>query len=233
MNKKVAISQSNYIPWKGYFDLINSVDEFILYDDMQYTRRDWRNRNKIKTPNGPQWLTIPVEVKGKYYQKINETKISDANWHKKHLLSLKQNYSKSNCFKEIFPFVEKIYLESVKLKFLSEVNAKFINEICQFLKINTKITFSSEYEIIGSNPTENLINVCKQSKAKEYFTGPAAKAYIDESCFFKENIDLIYFDYTNYREYKQLFQGFSHNVTILDMLFNLGENTVSYLKTNK
>ena len=80
--KKVAILQSNYIPWKGYFDLINMVDEFILYDDMQYTRRDWRNRNKIKTPQGLQWLTIPVEIKGKFFQKINETKVSEKDWAK-------------------------------------------------------------------------------------------------------------------------------------------------------
>ena len=84
--KKIAILQSNYIPWKGYFDIINMVDEFVLYDDMQYTRRDWRNRNKIKTPNGLQWLTIPVQVKGKYLQKIKETKISEKKWTKNHLL---------------------------------------------------------------------------------------------------------------------------------------------------
>ena len=78
--KKVAILQSNYIPWKGYFDMIASVDEFILYDDMQYTRRDWRNRNQIKTAQGLKWLTIPVCVKGKYYQKIRDTEIAKSNW---------------------------------------------------------------------------------------------------------------------------------------------------------
>ena len=88
-SKKVAISQSNYIPWKGYFDNIALVDEFVLYDEMQYTKRDWRNRNKLKTNQGLKWLTIPVEVKGKYYQKINETRISDRNWNVKHLNFLK------------------------------------------------------------------------------------------------------------------------------------------------
>ena len=92
--KKIAISQSNYIPWKGYFDLINKVDEFILYDDAQFTRRDWRNRNKIKTTKGLHWLTIPVDVKGKYFQKINETKIIDKNWGVKHWQQIKHNYSK-------------------------------------------------------------------------------------------------------------------------------------------
>ena len=93
--KKVAILQSNYIPWKGYFDMINMVDEFILYDDCQFTKRDWRNRNKIKTPNGSQWLTIPVYVKGKYQQKIKDTVVSDPEWSKKHWTAITHNYCKA------------------------------------------------------------------------------------------------------------------------------------------
>ena len=93
--KKVAILQSNYIPWKGYFDMIAAVDEFILYDDMQYTRRDWRNRNQIKTPQGVQWLTVPVKVKGKYHQTIRETEIEGAQWAKDHWKALSQNYRRA------------------------------------------------------------------------------------------------------------------------------------------
>src|SRR5437868_14961880 len=93
--KRVAILQSNYIPWKGYFDLIAAVDEFILYDDMQYTRRDWRNRNQIKTPAGIQWLTIPVEVKGKFHQRINETQVSDPDWPRHHWRTLELNYARA------------------------------------------------------------------------------------------------------------------------------------------
>ena len=104
--KKIAISQSNYIPWKGYFDLINRVDEFILYDDAQFTRRDWRNRNKIKTPNGTQWLTIPVDVKGRYLQKINETKVSDKKWAIKHWKQIKQNYFKAKYFTKYKDFFD-------------------------------------------------------------------------------------------------------------------------------
>ena len=94
--KKIAILQSNYIPWKGYFDIINSVDEFVFYDTEQYTKRDWRNRNKIKTPNGSIWLTIPVNVKGKYYQSIDETTVTDNTWRRKHWNSIVSNYSKTN-----------------------------------------------------------------------------------------------------------------------------------------
>src|SRR6476661_5616886 len=98
--KSIAIVQSNYIPWKGYFDMIRSVDEFILYDDVQYTRRDWRNRNRIKSSHGAQWLTIPVEVKGKYLQKIKETRVSDRLWARNHWRTLCCCYGKAPCFRE-------------------------------------------------------------------------------------------------------------------------------------
>src|SRR5574341_355883 len=107
--KRVAIVQSNYIPWKGYFDMIASVDEFILYDDMQYTRRDWRNRNIIKTANGLLWLTIPVQVKGKYYQKVCETVISDQNWNQKHWNSITHNYARARYYREYKEVFEDLY----------------------------------------------------------------------------------------------------------------------------
>ena len=144
LTKRIAISQSNYIPWKGYFDNIALVDEFVLYDDMQYTKRDWRNRNKIKTPNGLKWLTIPVEVKGKYFQKIKDTKVSELGWSETHLETLKHNYSKSPHYKEIMPFIEELYTNVKSLNTISEINAFLIKEICKFLGISTKISFSSK-----------------------------------------------------------------------------------------
>lgn len=135
--KKVIITQSNYIPWKGYIDAIALVDEFILYDDVQYTRRDWRNRNKIKTPQGLVWLTIPVEVKGKYYQKIKEVKVSDHRWVEKHLKTIKHNYARAGCFDEVFPFIEQIYEQATGYSFLSDINYLFLSEICKYLGIST------------------------------------------------------------------------------------------------
>lgn len=216
--KTVAISQSNYIPWKGYFDLINKVDEFILYDDAQYTRRDWRNRNKIKTSNGTKWLTIPVDVKGKYFQKINETKISDKCWTVKHWQQIKQNYVKAKNFKKYKDIFEELYL-SCKEEYLSEINHKFIIAINQILGIKTKIRFSSEFEIYGDQ-TEKLINICKQCNATIYISGPAAKSYFDEQLANKENIQVKWMNYENYKEYEQLHPPFEHRVTILDLIFN-------------
>ena len=216
--KKIAISQSNYIPWKGYFDLINRVDEFILYDDAQFTRRDWRNRNKLKTPQGLKWLTIPVDVKGKYFQKINETKISDKGWTVKHWRQIKQNYAKAKNFKKYKDIFEELYL-SCKEEYLSEINHKFIIAINQILGIKTKIRFSSEFEIYGDQ-TVKLINICKQCNATIYISGPAAKGYFDEQLANKENIQVKWMNYENYKEYEQLHPPFEHGVTILDLILN-------------
>jgi WbqC-like protein family len=228
--KKVAISQSNYIPWRGYFNNIKMVDEFVLYDDMQYTKRDWRNRNKIKTPNGLKWLTIPVEVKGKFFQKINETKISDKHWNTKHLNILKSNYVKARCYKNVIGFIEELY-NTATHNYLSEINYHFLSEICTYLKIDTKISFSNDYKLLKGDKTEKLVDLCLQLEASEYYTGSAAKNYMDKSLFEKENISVFYFDYSNYPEYSQLYGKFEHQVSILDLIFNEGEVAVNFLKT--
>lgn len=226
--KRAAISQSNYIPWKGYFDNISMVDEFVLYDDMQYTKRDWRNRNLIKTPDGLRWLTIPVEVKGKYFQKINETKISDDKWNKNHWAILKQFYSKSYCFNDTKDFVEGLFANATS-GYLSEVNFFFISSICNYLGIKTKISFSSDYKP-AEGKTERLVSICKQINATDYYTGPAAKDYMDENLFENQNIGVHYFDYTGYPEYPQLHPPFQHGVSILDLIFNTGKDAVKYMK---
>lgn len=228
MGKKVIITQSNYIPWKGYFDSIKLVDEVILYDDVQYTKRDWRNRNKIKTPNGLKWLSIPVSVKGKFFQSIADTKISDANWQKKHWGALESNYSKAAFFKDYKDAIEELYL-NFNSEYLSEINYHFLKGINNLLDIDTNMRFSSEFNLIEGK-TERLIELCKQVNAKDYYTGPSAKNYIDENLFNQENINVHYLDFSNYKPYEQLYPPFSHYVTILDLIFNTGKDSKSYLK---
>jgi hypothetical protein len=225
---KVLITQSNYIPWKGYIDSIALVDKVVLYDEMQYTKRDWRNRNLIKTPEGLKWLTIPVEVKGKFEQKINETKISDKNWNISHLNQLKQNYKKSKCYHEVIDWIETLYL-NCKFDFLSEINHYFLKEILEFLNINTPIIDSRNFEIHGDK-TEKLVNICIEIGAKEYYTGPAAKSYLNEEIFINDNIKVNYLDYSGYKVYSQNYIGFEHGVSILDLFFNEGKNSRYYLK---
>ncbi len=226
--KTVAILQSNYIPWKGYFDMISKVDEFILYDDMQYTKRDWRNRNKIKTQNGTIWLTIPVENKGKYYQKINETKVADHSWIEKHKKCLQYNYGKEDGFRRYKDRVFDVYDRCEKEEYLSRINYMFISEVCDILGIDTKITWSSDYKL-AEGKTERLIEIVKAAGGERYLSGPAAKNYINETLFERAKIELMWMDYSGYPEYPQLGEGFEHGVSILDMIFLLGEEVHSYI----
>lgn len=226
--KKVAILQSNYIPWKGYFDMIAAVDEFILYDDMQYTRRDWRNRNQIKTHRGIQWLTVPVLVKGKYHQKIRETKIDGTDWATTHWKALTQNYRRAPYFNEIASWLEPLYLAKTYTH-ISLLNRRFIEAICAYLEIKTKITNSWDYTL-RDGKTERLADLCVQAGGTEYISGPAAKDYVDEQVFKENSIKLTWFDYTGYPEYQQLWGEFTHGITILDLLLNCGKNAKRYMK---
>ena len=226
--KKTAILQSNYIPWKGYFDLIASVDEFIIYDDMQYTKRDWRNRNIIKTPQGTLWLSIPVVSKDSR-QKINQIKVSDKSWTKKHWETIRRNYTKSSHFEKYKNHFEKIYKDLSEYEFLSEINTRLIKEINKILGIPTQISDSRDYNLVEGK-TERLIQLCIDSNANEYVSGPSAKEYIDEKLFKDSNISLTWMDYEGYLEYRQLNSPFIHGVSILDLIFNEGDNAANFMK---
>lgn len=228
-HKKVAILQPNYIPWKGYFDMINSVDEFILLDDVQYTRSDWRNRNLIKTYDGLKWLIIPVHGRKESYLPISEVTVADPRWNRKHWTSIAYNYSKAPYFKNYRELFEDLYLNNQN-KFLSFINFTFISAITNLLGINTKITWSGDYTVIeGKN--ERVLSLCKQAGAHEYVTGPAARSYLDEALFAKENVKVSWMDYSNYPPYHQLHSSFEHGVSIIDLIFNEGTNARNFMKS--
>lgn len=229
MKKKVAILQSNYIPWKGYFDLINSVDEFIIYDDMQYTKRDWRNRNKIKTLDGLRWLSIPVSVKGKYHQKINETLISDPQWAVKHWDTIVHSYKKSPYFMQYKEDFESFYATSDHL-YLSSINIELIKLVNNILGITTKISLSSSFELVEGQ-TERLLDLCEQVGATEYLSGPAARSYFDENLAIKLGIGVEWMSYDDYPEYSQMTMPFDHGVSIIDLIFNEGPNATKFMKS--
>lgn len=227
--KKVAIVQSNYIPWKGYIDLINLVDEFVLFDDMQYTRRDWRNRNVIKTAAGLKWLTIPVAVKGNYLQKINDTRVSDPAWARRHWETIVHSYSKATHFAHYREVFESLYLNCAET-YLSQINYAFLSAICKILGIDTRITWSTDYAS-AAGKTERLVSICKQAGATSYISGPSARDYLDGTLFNDANISLDYIDYDSYPEYKQLFPPFAHQVSIIDLIFNEGPDARNFMKS--
>lgn len=207
---------------------MKKATHIILYDNAQYTRRDWRNRNKIITPNGPSWLSIPIDVKGKYYQKINEAKVKDKNWPNQHWSKIYQNYKNAPHFKQYSSYFEGLYLETLpNFEFLSDINRLLLEKCIQLLDIDIEILDSRQFEIRGGK-TGKLINICKDLNANEYFTGPAAKGYMTESLFPENNIKLTYYDLDNFPIYNQQWNNFDHNVSILDMFFNLGDNTKQY-----
>jgi hypothetical protein len=226
--RKAAILQSNYIPWKGYFDLINSVDEFIFYDIVQYTKNDWRNRNKIKTPNGVNWITIPV--KHTINQRIDETVIQHQSWARKNFNTFVANYRKAACFDENVDWLKNLYSDAAQMEYLCDINYLFINAICKKLNIQTKISSAQDYEIVEGK-TERLVHLCKQAKADVYLSGSAAKDYLNCALFEQENMQVEWANYSGYQEYTQLFSPFEHGVTILDLIFNTGKDAGKYLKS--
>lgn len=222
----VVILQSGYIPWKGYFDLINLADEFIFYDDVQYTRLDWRNRNKIKTSVGVKWLTIPVGYKMDW--KIYEVEMKKQGWKEKHKKTIEQNYSRAAYFNEFKNILDELYDNDINN--LSEFNQRAIRIIAGKLGITTKFSDVRDYSPEGYR-TERLIDLLKKSGADKYISGPSAKNYLVENRFEEEGIKLEYFSYEGYPEYTQLYGHFVHEVSILDLIFNEGNNAVKFMKT--
>lgn len=226
MANKVAILQSNYIPWKGYFDIIHDVDLFIFYDDVQYTKNDWRNRNKIKTESGEKWLTIAVE--SHLANRIYEVSFKEKRWNIKQWETIKQFYGKAPFFKQYKGWFEYLYLEK-PYETLSEFNQHMIKAISkEILHINTEFQDSRVYHASGQK-TDRLLDILKKVSAAVYVSGPAAKAYIEAGKFSENNIQLIYKDYSDYPEYPQLYGEFDHYVTILDLIFNVGVNAPYYI----
>lgn len=226
--KRVAIVQSSYIPWKGYFDLIRACDEFVLLDDVQFTRRDWRSRNRIKTKDGLVWLTIPVHNKGRYHQLIQDVTVSDPAWGTRHWRTIHANYARTPFFDDYAPLFERLFLNPVSDR-LSLINHSFIGAICDSLGITTRISWSSGYQTRDGR-NERLIDVCRSAGATEYLSGPSAREYIDIDAFAENGISVMFARYEGYPEYAQPYPPFEHAVSILDLLFCTGPQALEYMK---
>lgn len=227
---KIAMLQPNYIPWKGVFDLINRVDIFVFYDDVQYTSKDWRNRNKIKTSNGEIWLSVPV--KQNRHQLIYEAQIdTTTDWQTKHFKSIKLSYQKAPHYKDYEYLIEEIYLKT-KWKYISELNIFSTKIIAEALGIQTIWKVARELNMSGNKEGEKIIKICNALKANHFINGPSAKTFINEELFTMNHIQLEYIEYA-YQEYPQLHGRFSHNVSILDLIFNCGANAKKFIEPLK
>ena len=226
--KKVAMFQSNYIPWKGYFDIINDVDVFVFYDDVQYTVRDWRNRNIIKSANGCSWLTVPVVNKNLREKKVYEVEIDNTTaWAQKHFKTIVMSYSKTAFLKDYINLLELIYLDN-KWTNLSTMNRFIIEQVCKLLNIKTDFVNLQDMGISGNKNGERILKVCRELNCDYVVNGPAAKEFIDQSLFDESGVVLEYKTY-EYPTYRQLSFPFEHGVSIFDLLFNTGPEAPYYI----
>ncbi|MEA2942645.1 MAG: hypothetical protein QOD09_3174 [Bradyrhizobium sp.] len=226
--RRISIVQSCYVPWKGFFDLIGQCDEYVMFDSVQYVRRHWHNRNRIKTANGIEWLTIPVVSKGRFEQPIDEVTIEKP-WADKHWRTLELAYKRAPFFEHYAPAVKRWYELADKKTLLTDVNAIFLRGICAALGLKTKITRDAAYPIQGVK-TERLLGIVRAAGADRYLSGPSARAYLDEAAFKAAGVMPEWMNYRGYPEYKQLHGGFEHAVSVLDLLFNTGPDAPRYLR---
>ena len=220
-----AVLQSNYIPWRGYFDLIHDADVFVFYDDVQYTVNDWRNRNRVKTANGVVWLTIPVGNQND--RRICDVEIKDRSWMRKHWMTIEQSYRKAPHFERYEPFLRGIYAR--EWTSLSELNQTVIKSVAgDLLGIGTAFRDSREFTLEHSK-SDRLLSLLKQLGASRYISGPAAKAYLDVDAYADAGISVEWKDYTTYPSYPQLHGDFASDVSIVDTLMCCGERASDYI----
>lgn len=226
--KKIAILQPNYIPWKGVFDVINRVDVFVFYDDVQYTVKDWRSRNKIRTAQGDIWLSVPVLSGGRHNQRICDALICQSSkWQNKHYKALKTNYQKAKFFKDYEYILDEIYLAN-RWEKISELNIFSTKLIARVLGIEVEWYKSSDLSQTGAKDGEKAIKICKLLDCDVLLNGPVSREFMDESLFIKSNVKLEYMEYV-YPEYPQLHRPFAHQVTVLDVIFNCGPGARKFI----
>jgi hypothetical protein len=224
-----VILQPSYIPWRGYFDQIRRADLFVFYDDVQYDKHGWRNRNQIKTAQGKKWLTIPVHSGGVTQGRtINDVKIDWSNpWAQSHPRALTSSYNRAPCFKQYLPLLESFYARRDEC--IADFTIATTIALARELGIqHTRFLRSSELEDTTGEKTDRLIQILKLVQATHYISGPSARDYIEPEKFIQAGIRLEFMEY-NYPEYPQLFPPYDPQVSILDLLFMMGDQAGSYV----
>ena len=228
--KRAACIQPNFFPWIGYYEIIKFVDIFLVLDDVQYTKRDWRNRNYINFNGKKTIVTIPVESKSKIFQKINQTKIYGKEWFDNFFKTIKYSYGKTTHYDLILPLLKSIIRKEEI--YLSKLTISSLTETMKFLELKNNILFTSNSKI---NPdlekNQRIIELCKRFKITNYLTGPNALDYLDLFMFKKNNISLEIAEYPKQINYvKDNNYLFLNNLSIIDLLFHRGKESKMYLQ---
>jgi WbqC-like protein family len=226
---RLVALQSNYVPWKGYFDLLNTADLFVVYDSVQYTKNDWRNRNVLICPNGPTWLTIPVQTSGRMTQAISEVQVSDHRWARKHWMTAVQALANRPCFSDYCEQWERLFTEAGASRSLHEINLVFMRGLCAQLSISTPLAVDTDFDLGTGSATDRLVMLCTQAGATTYVTGPAGLDYMELDKFANAQIQVEVIDYSQYPEYSQAGGSFTHAVSVLDLLANVGPDARTHL----
>ena len=227
--RRVAVIQSAYIPWRGFFDLIGRCDEYVIFDSVQFAKRHWHNRNRIKTAAGVRWLTIPVVSKSRFSQAIDEVEIAEP-WAESHWRTLELAYRRAPCFDVIAPRVRSLYEAVEGERLLTRVNEILLRSLAEFLGIAVTITRDRDY-VPTSKRTERLVDICRKCGATRYLSGPSARAYLDEASFAQAGIEVEWMEYGPYPEYPQLHGPFEPAVSVLDPLFHLGPKAATFISS--
>lgn len=225
--RTIAILQPGYVPWLGFFDQVLRSDVFVIYDDVQFDKQGWRNRNRIKSANGVQWLTVPVLHRGRSAQLIPEVEINNSvPWGRKHLAAIRQCYAKA-------PFLDQYATEIEQVlagpwTHLIDLDREFVGRMCSWLGVRGELVRSSELGIRGDR-TERLVKICKALEASRYLTGDAARSYLDPTEFEKNGIRV---EFQNYQHptYPQLHGDFVPYLSALDLLLNCGDESARILR---
>lgn len=224
---RIGILQPGYLPWLGFFEQMFRSDVFVLYDDVQYDKDGWRNRNRIKTANGIQWLTVPAIVKFQDRPLVREVRIDNKqNWRKKHLFSIRQNYAKAPFFEQYIGMFEEAYMQEWEL--LVDLNRYFISRLAEaFGMKDKKILMSSDLQVKGDR-IDRLIAICRMFKADVFYEGESGREYIETERFAEQGITV---EFQNYRHpvYRQLYGAFVPYLSAIDLLFNHGPEGLSIL----
>jgi hypothetical protein len=226
--KRIAIIQSCYVPWKGFFDLIGRCDEYVVLDGVQFAKRHWHNRNRIKGPNGTHWLTIPVATKGRFTQAIDAVEIIEP-WAEQHWRALAVAYGRAEHFSSVGPRVQRWYETIADERSLTEVNLHFLRAVLSELGLTVRLTRDRDYAPTGTK-TQRLVDICRAAGATHYLSGPSARDYFEDDLFARAGIAVEWMAYGPYPTYAQGGGSFEHQVSILDLLFHLGADAKSFIQ---